>query len=191
MAVDTYLVLTPYGGAGFGPALKTETQVKLGLKDLGTGAAIADNTLLEIVDYSLDVEQTLAIGSAGSGAGAGKIKFNPFSITKTIDVLSPPLFQLCASGKPFAKLDLLLVKSAGSATATPLLFLQYTFKLAAVATVSVSHDEETPKETVTFEYGDLQIRYQQQGPDGKPINTPLTAGWNIVKNVADTGTQPI
>lgn len=88
------------------------------------------------------MEQTLAIGSAGSGAGAGKIKFNPFSIIKTIDTLSPPLFQLCASGKAFAKLDLLLVKATGAGT--PLIFLQYTLKLAAVATVSYSHNDDTP-----------------------------------------------
>lgn len=32
MAVDAYLVLTPYAGAGFGPALKTESQAKVGLR---------------------------------------------------------------------------------------------------------------------------------------------------------------
>lgn len=44
---------------------------------------------------------------------------------------------------------------------------------------------------MTFEYGDLQIRYQQQRVDGTANGTPVTAGWNIVKNIADTNTQPI
>ena len=32
----------------------------------------------EIKDYSFDIEQTLNIGSQSSGAGAGKVTFNPF-----------------------------------------------------------------------------------------------------------------
>jgi hypothetical protein len=34
--------------------------------------------LFEVTDYSFDVEQTLSIGSQSSGAGAGKVTFNPF-----------------------------------------------------------------------------------------------------------------
>jgi len=40
--------------------------------------------LFEISDYSFDIEQTLNIGSQSSGAGAGKITFNPFTITRTM-----------------------------------------------------------------------------------------------------------
>jgi hypothetical protein len=38
--------------------------------------------VFEISDFSFDIEQTLNIGSQSSGAGAGKIKFNPFQITR-------------------------------------------------------------------------------------------------------------
>ena len=34
--------------------------------------------LFEVEDYSFDIEQTLNIGSQSSGAGAGKVTFNPF-----------------------------------------------------------------------------------------------------------------
>jgi Type VI secretion system effector, Hcp len=36
---------------------------------------------------------TLRIGSQSSGAGAGKVTFNPFSITKKIDKASPVFFH--------------------------------------------------------------------------------------------------
>jgi type VI protein secretion system component Hcp len=39
-------------------------------------------------------------------------------------------------------------------------------KLIAVATVSWAHNDVTPTETLTFNYGDLQIRYAQQNADG-------------------------
>jgi hypothetical protein len=37
---------------------------------------------------AFDIEQTLNIGSQSTGAGAGKVTFNPFSITRKIDVSS-------------------------------------------------------------------------------------------------------
>jgi type VI protein secretion system component Hcp len=46
----------------------------------------------EIQDFSFDIEQTLSIGSQTSGAGAGKVKFNQFSITRRIDKSSPIFF---------------------------------------------------------------------------------------------------
>lgn len=178
MATSAYLVFTPYGG----PPVTTE----------GTHAPIADllgvqhpgNTLLEISDYSFDVEQTLNIGSQSSGAGAGKITFNPFSITKKIDVLSPLLFQDCASGRPFEKLDLLIVKNAGNAR--PFVFLQYTLKLVAVKTIAYADSDQSPEEQVSFEYGGLQLRYSAQGSDGKRGEV-LAAGWNRVRNIQDVG----
>jgi hypothetical protein len=41
--------------------------------------------LFEMNDLSFDIEQTLSIGSQSSGAGAGKVTFNPFSITRKVD----------------------------------------------------------------------------------------------------------
>src|SRR2546423_9122241 len=43
----------------------------------------------EIKDFSFGVENPTTIGSATGGAGAGKIKFNEFTIKKTTDVSSP------------------------------------------------------------------------------------------------------
>ena len=40
----------------------------------------APGGLFEVEDYSFDIEQTLSIGSQSSGAGAGKVTFNPFKI---------------------------------------------------------------------------------------------------------------
>ena len=181
MAVTSYLVLTPFSGSGPGPALGTESTVIID-RDI-SGATVSPKTLLELTSYSLDVSQSLNIGSAGTGAGAGKVTFNPFSISKRVDLLTPVLFQRCAAGTPFAKLDLLVVKASGG-TAHPRVFLQYTFKLAAVATIAYSHDDESPQESVTFGYGTLQVRYAPQNPDGS-LGQVVSAGWNRVTNTAD------
>ena len=75
--------------------------------------------------------------------------------------------------------------AAGGAKAAGVFFLSFTFKLVAVKTISWSYDDESPKETVTFEYGGLQVHYSQQQPDGK-MKTPVPGGWNRVRNVQDT-----
>ena len=41
-------------------------------------APAKSSALFEVKDYSFDIEQTLNIGSQSSGAGAGKVTFNPF-----------------------------------------------------------------------------------------------------------------
>lgn len=71
-----------------------------------------------------------------------------------------------------------------------MVYLQCVFKLVAVKTMSWSHNDESPKETVTFEYGGLQIFYAPQQPDGK-LGSPIPGGCNLVKNVSDTTTAAI
>jgi len=59
----------------------------------GYGMPGATVGLFEVEDFSFDIEQTLNIGSQSSGAGAGKVTFNPFSITRKTDVASPKFFS--------------------------------------------------------------------------------------------------
>jgi type VI protein secretion system component Hcp len=77
-----------------------------------------------------------------------------------------------------------LRKSSGGKV-TGQVYLVFLFKLVAVKTISWSYDDESPKETVTFEYGGLQAHYSQQKPDGS-MKTPIPGGWNRVRNVQDT-----
>jgi hypothetical protein len=49
------------------------------------------------------------------------------------------------------------------------LVLQWDFKLVAVKTISWAYDDEAPKETVTFEYGGLQVPTIPNAPLQDPI----------------------
>ena len=136
--------------------------------------------ILHIESFSSDIEQTLSIGSQSTGAGAGKVTFNPFSITKKVDATSPILFQQSASGTPFKTVEVFLVNSSG------IIIVKYLYKLVAVKTVawSASSDGESATEVVSFEYGGLIVVANIQSPDGK-INPGTQMGWNRVKNVVD------
>jgi len=182
MAIDSYMGFQDYNGSW----LKSESQVDLSASQepLMPSDFKTVGNVFEVEDYSFDIEQTLNIGSQSSGAGAGKITFNPFSITRKIDIASPRFFQMACSGVAFQLVQLVLRKSTGTDQAGQA-FLRFDFKLVAVKTISWAHDDESPKETVTFEYGGLQIRYAQQEPSGKLL-APIAAGWNRVTNTSDT-----
>ena len=189
MAIDAYMYFQDYSNA----YQKSESQVDAGTINpldqmwkepkLGFKAACDEKGLFEIEDFSFDIEQTLNIGSQSTGAGAGKVTFNPFSITRKIDRFSPLLFQASCSGTPYQKVALGLRKSAGGNT-SGIIYLAFIFKLVAVKTISWSYDDEAPKETTTFEYGGLQVHYSPQKPNGG-LDTCIPSGWNRVKNIKD------
>jgi len=142
--------------------------------------AATKKKLFEVEDYSFDIENTLNIGSQSTGIGAGKPTFNPFSITRKIDCASPTFYEFACAGKSFKNVGLGLRKSAGTEAAGEM-FLAFTFKLVGVKTVSWAHDDESPKETVTFEFGAMIIQYAQQKANGEFLPQKLS-GWNRVTN---------
>jgi type VI secretion system Hcp family effector len=183
MATDAYMFFQGYDGK----YLPSESQVDFS-KDASTAisgpfTSAGKGNIFEVEDFSFDIEQTLNIGSQSKGAGAGKVTFNPFSITRPIDKSSPVLFKNACAGTPFQWVGLGFRKGSGG-DASGQFFLAFHFKLVAVKTISWSHDETSPKETITFEYGGLQIHYGIQQPNGQ-ISPENPQGWNRVKNVAD------
>ncbi len=198
MAIDSYMAFQQYGGT----YLTAESQVDLSKNSeplmTAPTAPFKPGQVFEVEDYSFDIEQTLNIGSQSSGAGAGKVSFNPFSITRKIDKASPVFFEMACSGTAFQQVTLALRKSVGAsgggADVSGQIFLRFDFKLVAVKTISWSHDDESPKETVTFEYGGLQVRYNQQDPSGSMTSGKaalFVGGWNRVKNIKDRETTLI
>ncbi len=193
MAFDTYMQFQDSAGT----PLKGESQAQI---DSGNesplGKDINQSNIFEIDDFSFDIEQAINIGSQSSGIGAGKVTFNPFSITRKTDRASPVLFTMCCSGEHFKVVSLYLRRAGGQASggiagastkSSGMTFLRFDFALVGVKTISWSGSDgdESCKEEVTFEYGALQVRYAQQGADGKPMtkseNLPI-GSWNRIYN---------
>src|SRR5664279_3763207 len=98
--------------------------ITYGAKALTSNATFDDNIVpvsrvldtdnkqfIRIGSYNCDVEQVLNIGSQSSGAGAGKIQFNPFRITKFTDAISPVLFVNSASGTAFRTAEVFFISA--------------------------------------------------------------------------------
>ena len=180
MAFDAYMMFQ----TATGPWLTGESQSKI---DTGSESAIGTDLktgqIFEITDFSFDIEQVLNIGSSTSGAGAGKVTFNPYQITRNTDRISPQLYQMCCSGTHFKIVSLYLRRAGTSGTVSGSVFLRFDFALVAVKTISWSGSDgdDNCKEEVTFEYGALQVRYCQQDAAGKPM-APQMGAWNRVYN---------
>jgi len=134
-----------------------------------------------VQSVSFDMEQTLNIGSQSSGAGAGKITFNPFSFKMQGSSLDATLFDMAASGTPFCEADLLLVTSNGPSEL-------FSLRLAAVKTIGFVPDATGHSVTnLTFEYGGIVITNQTYSATGV-AGKATVKGWDKVKNTPVTPT---
>jgi|HubBroStandDraft_5_1064220.scaffolds.fasta_scaffold489367_1 type VI secretion system secreted protein Hcp len=184
MAFDTYMQFMKPDSSYLGG----ESQVQIGT-DSPLGTDIKQGNVFEIDDFSFDIEQVLNIGSQSSGAGAGKVTFNPFQITRKSDRASPILYTMCCAGQHFKTVSLYLRRAGGGTTdvknmTSGTTFLRFDFALVAVKTISWSGSDgdDACKEEVTFEYGALRVQYVQQKEDGTPMGAAIPGSWNRVYN---------
>ena len=151
---------------------------------------------IDVLNFHWGLTNATTIGSATSGAGAGKAKFNEFTIIKQTDAATPALFKACASGQHLQSASLIIRKAGG----TQLEYL--TIKFGTVFVVSIksrgpkspmlpagdelqeatSSADLLPTEEITFVYGTLHVQYQPQGSDGAARGGPVLAGWDQVLN---------
>src|SRR3954470_16812191 len=85
--------------------LKTDGSVASGALITANSIDPSSPELFKITTLNVDVEQTLNIGSQATGAGAGKITFNPLSFSRPVDGASPIFFQNAASGTPYRTIE--------------------------------------------------------------------------------------
>ena len=136
----------------------------------------------EIKDFSFSIENPTTIGSATGGAGAGKAKFNEFTITKTPDSASPSFFKNVVAGAHYQKVVLEMRKAGGDPHSSGKAFLRYTFDTVFTTKIDWSGPgDEGPEESITFVYGKLTVQYQPQNPDGTS-GAPRTTCFDSVSN---------
>src|SRR5215510_14877020 len=132
----------------------------------------------EIKDFSFGIENPTTIGSATGGAGAGKIKFNEFTIKKTTDKASPTFFKNCCAGAHYKTVVIEMRKAGRNSAAAGKEFLRFKFDTVFTTKIDWSGPgDEGPEESITFVYGKLGIKYLQQTSEGGTGETPFS-GWD-------------
>ena len=155
MAFDAFIV---FAGSGVGAVdIEGETMDK----------EMKEKKAFEVMEFNFDVENTLNIGSASGGAGAGKVQFNEFNVKKRTDKASPFLFLHCCNGGVFNDVYLLLRRAGVDMSAGGGNYLKFSFKLVAVKKIGWSSGDEICEEEVVFEYGAIRMEYWYQDESGK------------------------
>ena len=142
--------------------------------------------VFEISDFDFDVQNTVDIGSAATGAGAGKASLGQLVIHRTVDKLSPALLNLSTVGQHLAAIQLYLRHpnpTAGGAAPAP--FLAYEFQTVFISKIEWSAAAGADlTEAVTFVYGAVAVAFQAANPDGTPAGPPAKSAWSQVQNAA-------
>lgn len=147
-----------------------------------TDAYFVKKNAIEIAEFSFGITQAETTSSGSTGSGAGKAKFDEFTIKKTVDKSSAALYQACAAGAHFPQVYLGLRKAGGA----QLLYLEYIFLMVFVTGISWSGGggEELPTEEVKFKFGAMGLQYQQQDNSGQALGAVQQSAWSVVANSA-------
>jgi type VI secretion system secreted protein Hcp len=164
------------GGTTFGLSGGGTTFLKL---DGIVGAATEKDHKGEIPigGFSVSAQGAQNIGSQSSGAGAGKVSIQSFSITKTLDKSSPLLFQAAATGQHFKEAVLSFTHKASGKEQT---YLKFDFQNVLISSVQdgSSGGGGTPQEQVTFSFQKVAEAFIE--PNGK---TGATVNFNLSTNL--------
>src|SRR4051794_30916466 len=76
------------------------------------------NDAIQVSSFDLGAENDTTIGSATSGAGAGKATFNELTVTKSVDATSPVLFQKLGQGQSLQGMELIARKTGPTSAGT-------------------------------------------------------------------------
>jgi|ERR1700722_12562212 len=163
------------GGTTFGVSGGGSTFLKIdGIEGESTDKSHKDE--IHIDSFSVSAQGSQNIGSQSSGAGAGKVNIQSFSITKTLDKSSPVLFQAAATGKHFKDAVLSFTRKAGGKEQT---YLKFDFQNVLISSVQDgSSGAGQPTEQVTFAFTKVEESFIQ--PNGK---TGATVNFNLSTNL--------
>jgi type VI secretion system secreted protein Hcp len=177
-------------GAALKPqsALPAGTVLTLDIPGIGGGPAIpGDGSVANHPSTSIEVN-AFSWGASNSvadakGSGGGKVSFQPFSVTKKIDISSPNLFQVCASNQNLGTVYLYLDvpgQSGSTGVANYTTYGTYTLTNAHVASCSESANDgdESPSESISFAFQKITFDYNSGS------STNVHFGWNVLTNKA-------
>ncbi len=174
MAKDAFLQFTKTGATGITLNGETRDQAMNKLSPVP----------FEIEEWKVSVTNPVNIGSGTGGAGAGKVKFEPFTVKKFIDTASPLCYLLCCTGGHFDQVALMQRRSGGNAQQSGDIYIQFDFRMVLVSQIGWSHGD-VPTEDITFEAGAVKFRYWPQLSTGAKDSSAVEGMWNQINNSDD------
>ena len=120
-----------------------------------------------------EVSNSTSIGRATGGAGAGKVSFHEFQITKKVDKASPKLFEAATKGKHIPNVTIEMRKAGGDQQEYLVIKLQDVFISSYRAGGARG---EGPEESMTLVFGAVKWEYTPQRTPTPGLRTAQVAG---------------
>jgi type VI secretion system secreted protein Hcp len=136
---------------------------------------------IDLMSFSWGASNSSSVGT-GTGSSSGKVTVSDFSIMKTTDSSSAPLFQKCCDGTTFATAAVTLQRQTNSGAVA---YLVYNFTNVYVTSIQWSGSGgsgDTPMESASFAFETCTIDYTPQNDDGTP-GSAVHGGWDVGQNV--------
>jgi len=135
---------------------------------------------IEILSYNWGVSQMASAAASTSGGGTSqRADFQDLSIVKTLDSASPLLFKACATGSHIKEVKLELCRAGGD----KLIYMEYTMNNVIISSLSTGGGGGgEPTESVTFNYGKINLNYIKQAREGGGAAGNVPAGWDLEAN---------
>lgn len=132
---------------------------------------------IDIESWSWGATQSGA--ASGGGGGAGKVSFQDFHFTKSIDKSSPKLLESLATGTHLKEAKLVLRSPGGSQTE----YLVITFSDVMVTSYSTggSSGDDRPMEEVSLNFAKISMSYVEDDGSGR-AGASVSFGWDIKAN---------
>jgi type VI secretion system Hcp family effector len=155
---------------------------------------------MEITDFGFGVSMPVTTSrSDGGGATVGRANFDVFTCSKNIDTATCKLVEYCCKGTNIKKIVLHLFRQGEGNASGVVKYAQVIFQNCVITKSGISGGgEELPKESLEFNYGVVEYRYQYTDHDtGKPTNPPCspagaqpksTTSWSTIKNKVEPDT---
>ena len=120
---------------------------------------------IELISVNWGAMQS-GTASYGGGSGGGRVNMQDFTCTKRFDKASPKLFLACCNGEHI-KNAILTIRKAGKEQQE---YMKITINDVLVSSVSAGGSSEggddIPLETLSMNFGKIEIEYKEQKADG-------------------------
>jgi type VI secretion system secreted protein Hcp len=133
----------------------------------------------QVSSFELDAQNPITIGSASSGAGAGKATFEKFTFVKPVDKYSAQLFQDLTSGTHLGSVEIVVRRPGANGMENPV--AQYMLKTVFFTNIHISGESKNATETIQGVFGAIQFVLYGQTSTGRST-VSSAGGWSQVTN---------
>ena len=152
----------------------------------GESADINHQKWIDATSFSHVIKSSASV--VGGSGTAGNLQIQDLVVGKMLDKASPQLFLMCCNGTHINSVILDVVNQQSG-------FSFYTITLQDVLVSSVqssglsSGGDARPTESITFNFGKIEWKYQPSNASGGSNGPPVITTWDLVLNKAASVTN--